>query len=325
MASLQSKIKLSTAGKCRKYGFFWLLLVHNRGVHFATSGVAVFPLLPPLVAFAISLVTTTGGLSGAFLLLPFQMSVLGFTSPAVSATNHLYNVVAIPSGVVRFWREGRLVWPLVATVVVGTLPGVLLGTLVRVRFLPQPQHFKVFVGFVLLYIGGRLLGDLLGQGGRPSSSASPPTPVRVLRSSWTQVSFEFAGQQHRFRTAPLVVLALVVGLIGGTYGIGGGAIIAPFLVSVFRLPVYTVAGAALLGTFVTSLTGVLFFQALAPLFPGQAVAPDWPLGVLFGLGGMAGTYCGARLQKHVPERVIKGMLALVLLSLGARYVLGAFS
>jgi len=42
------------------------------------------------VAFAISSFTSAGGVSGAILLLPFQMSVLGFTSPAVSATNQLF-------------------------------------------------------------------------------------------------------------------------------------------------------------------------------------------------------------------------------------------
>ena len=110
--------------------------------------------------------------------------------------------------------------------------------------------------------------------------------------------------------------------MGGTYGIGGGAIIAPFVVSVLGLPVYTVAGAALLGTFVTSLAGVGAYQAMAPLLAGTPVAPDWTLGLLFGVGGMAGTYCGARLQRHLPERAIRWMLALVLLGLAARYVIG---
>ncbi len=292
-------------------------------MHFAVSGVEVSPLLPPLVAFAISLVTTTGGLSGAFLLLPFQMSVLGFATPAVSATNHLYNVVAIPSGVWRFAREGRLVWPLVWTVVAGTLPGVLIGALVRVRLLPDPRHFKVFVGAVLLYIGARVVRDLRRPGGG-EGAAAPWAPVRIVRTSLWEAGYEFRGREYSFRTVPLFSLAFVVGVIGGTYGIGGGAIIAPFLVTFFGLPVYTVAGASLLGTFVTSLTGVVFFQMMAPWYPAQAVAPDWLLGVLFGLGGMAGTYCGARLQRYLPERLIKGMLAAVLVALGLRYVLQAF-
>lgn len=294
-------------------------------MHFAVSGVTVFPLLPPLVAFAISLVTATGGLSGAFLLLPFQMSVLGFTSPAVSATNHLYNVVAIPSGVLRFVREKRMVWPLAWTVVAGTLPGVLIGAIMRVRLLPDPRHFKVFAGAVLLYIGARMMRELLRPPAAGGKGAAAVGPVRILRRSLREVAYEFRGGEHTFRTLPLFCLALAVGLIGGAYGIGGGAIIAPFVVTFFGLPVHTVAGASLLGTFVTSLTGVAFFQVIAPLYPTQAVAPDWPLGVLFGLGGMAGTYCGARLQKRVPEGAIKWMLAIVLVILGLRYVSAIFA
>ena len=79
-------------------------------MHFAVSGVDVNPFLPPLVAFVVSFFTSMGGVSGAFLLLPFQVSVLGFTSPAVSPTNLIFNIVAIPSGVYRYIREGRMAW-----------------------------------------------------------------------------------------------------------------------------------------------------------------------------------------------------------------------
>ncbi len=90
---------------------------------FQTAGIEVSPWVPPLVAFGISFFTSMGGVSGAFLLLPFQMSVLGYTNPSVSATNQLFNIVAIPSGVYRYWQEGRMVWPLTWIVVAGTLPG----------------------------------------------------------------------------------------------------------------------------------------------------------------------------------------------------------
>ena len=49
-----------------------------------------------VAAFAISLMATPAGISGAVLLLPFQVSVLGTPSPAVTPTNLLYNVVATP-------------------------------------------------------------------------------------------------------------------------------------------------------------------------------------------------------------------------------------
>ena len=81
-------------------------------MHFPVSGVDVFPAIPIIVAFVISFFTSMGGVSGAFLLLPFQVSVLGFTSPAVSPTNLVYNIVAIPSGVYRYIKEKRMAWPL---------------------------------------------------------------------------------------------------------------------------------------------------------------------------------------------------------------------
>src|SRR5450756_1028675 len=129
---------------------------------FSVSGVTTNVLLPPLVSMIISFFTSMGGISGAFLLLPFQMSVLGYTAPSVSGTNHVFNVVAIPSGVYRYIKEGRMAWPLTWVVIAGTLPGVFIGYYLRVLYLPHPKNFKLFVGCVLLYIGVRLVRDLLG-------------------------------------------------------------------------------------------------------------------------------------------------------------------
>ncbi|PQP32989.1 hypothetical protein C6A36_01565, partial [Desulfobacteraceae bacterium SEEP-SAG10] len=132
---------------------------------FPVSGVEVFPLFPFIVAFIVSFFTSMGGVSGAFLLLPFQISILGFTSPAVSPTNLVYNIVAIPSGVYRYIREGRMAWPLAWVIIVGTLPGVFIGAVFRIKYLPDPKNFKFFVGCVLLYIAIRLLYDLTEKAG----------------------------------------------------------------------------------------------------------------------------------------------------------------
>jgi uncharacterized membrane protein YfcA len=53
------------------------------------------------VGFLIALATTPAGVSGAALLLPVQVSILGVPSPAVTPTNLLFNVVAVPGGL---WR-----------------------------------------------------------------------------------------------------------------------------------------------------------------------------------------------------------------------------
>ncbi|MBM4286512.1 MAG: sulfite exporter TauE/SafE family protein [Deltaproteobacteria bacterium] len=317
---------------------------------FPVSGVEVNPLIPPLVALAVSTFTSMGGVSGAFLLLPFQVSILNFTSPAVSPTNLVFNIVAIPSGVYRYFREGRMNWPVAWVTILGTLPGLLFGALIRVNWLPDPRHFKLFVGCVLLYIGGRLLYDqtpgakrkkakiqefeakvqqrlaqVLKEAGHHVGQALPEAArVRTAAWSWRSVSYTFLGETFTFNAPALFTLALVVGLIGGTYGIGGGAIIAPFLAAIFQLPIYTIAGAALLGTLVTSVVGVGVYYGLAPFCPGQVVVPDLLLGALFGLGGVGGMYLGARLQRYVSGLNLRLGLGLIISGLALRYIVGFF-
>ncbi|MCB2147215.1 MAG: sulfite exporter TauE/SafE family protein [Deltaproteobacteria bacterium] len=294
---------------------------------FPVSGVSVNPLVPFAVGFLVSFFTSMAGVSGAFLLLPFQVSFLGYTAPSVSATNQVFNVVAIPSGVYRYLKEGRMLWPLTWAVVIGTLPGVFIGAWVRVVYLPDPQAFKLFAGLVMLYIGWRLLQDIVrrgrtGSGGRMTTVES--SRLTVSASSFVRVAFDFGGESYSFSPAIIYAICFLVGIVGGVYGIGGGAIIAPFFVAVVGLPVYTVAGASLMGTLVTSVAGVVFYHVLAHFHPGHSVAPDWMLGMLFGAGGMFGMYMGARTQKYVPAKIIKGMLTLVILSVAGKYILDFF-
>lgn len=306
-----------------------------------SSGVETWLWLPPLVAFVVSLFSSMVGISGAFLLLPFQMSVLNFTSPAVSSTNLVFNLVAIPSGVWRYIREGRMAWPLTWIIVAGTLPGIVIGYYVRTRYLPDPRHFKLFVGCILLYIAYRLLSEFApwkprarsklddkfaaqaGQSSGLCAGLAADAAIRTRHFSLARVEYDFWGETFSFSTPGMLLLAFTVGIVGGIYGIGGGAIIAPFCVAVFGLPVYTVAGAALAGTLVTSVFGVIVYSVL-PAPAGVPTQPDWALGLLFGLGGMAGMYMGARLQKFVPQKMLKLLLGGLMAFLALYYLLPLF-
>ena len=315
---------------------------------FEVSGVEISPLIPFGVALVVSFFTSMGGVSGAFLLLPFQMSVLGFTSPAVSPTNLVFNIIAIPSGVYRFIKEGRMAWPLAWVITAGTLPGVFVGAIVRIKYLPDPKNFKFFAGWVLLYIGIRLLLGLIKKGpqsgrtediekkfqkssgpqkGLGSLETVPGFRVETVHFSLLRYTYRFYGETFTFHTAALFGLTLLVGVVGGIYGIGGGAIIAPFLVGFWNLPVYTIAGAALLGTLISSIAGVFFYVIMAPYFAdtGYAISPDWLLGLCFGAGGFLGIYLGARFQKYMSAVAIKVILALVILFVAARYISGIVS
>lgn len=274
----------------------------------------------PFIAFVVGFFCSQAGVSGAFLLLPFQVSFLGFVSPSVNATNFLYNVIAIPTGVYRYWKEGRMIWVLALVIVAGYIPGIFLGSLLRVNYLLDPRTFKLFIGLVLLYIGGRLFWSAMRPergvkilDERIKKSGEVKGVVKVEKIGLKSISFDFWGEEHSFSPILMFLLAFAIGIVGGAYGVGGGALMSPLLVAFFHLPIHTIAGANLLGTFVASLIGIGSFSALG--YP-----PNLEIGFLLGVGGLAGIYTGAKFQKKVPETKIRLILSVLILLLSTKYI-----
>jgi uncharacterized membrane protein YfcA len=287
-------------------------------ITYPVSGVTVNALLPPAVAFIVAFFSSIGGISGAFLVLPVMVSGLGFTSPAVSATNFVYNIVAIPPGAYRYFREGRLFGPLAWSMLIGTVPGILAGYFIRVRLLSEPGRFRFFAGCVLLVIGIKLVYEIMARKAASRGMSEGAVP-EVTKKGLARYEFSFDSAPHAFSPLTLGLVSFFVGVAGGAYGIGGGVFLAPFCVVVFGLPIYVVAGAALISTFAASVAGVGFYSLIPS---GLSTSPDWLLGASFGLGGAAGIYLGARAQKYLPQKFIKAVLAVLLLGIALKYVLG---
>jgi uncharacterized membrane protein YfcA len=241
------------------------------------------------IAFLIATVTTPVGISGAVFLVPVQVSLLHAPSPAVTPTNLLYNLIATPGALARFAARGLVSAPLTSALVMGTLPGVVIGAVIRVELLAAPDAFYLVIAAVLAPLGAWLAL------GRAPSRRTPPKP----------------GDSR------ITALALLAGMIGGAYGIGGGSLLGPILVGL-GFTVIEVAPAALASTFLTSIAGVITF-ALLILRTSGSIAPDWVLGISIGIGGLLGGFLGASLQPRLPERLLRRGLGLLALGLGIRY------
>jgi uncharacterized protein len=246
-----------------------------------------------LCAFCLALVTTPAGVSGAVLLLPVQLSVLRVSVDAVTPTNLLFNVGSTPGALLRFWHERRLVGSLSTLLLAGTLPGVIAGAAIHVELLSGSGDFSLVAAGVLLPLGLWLL--LAGQR-VPRVRSEPSAGAR--RAIWA--------------------LALLVGTVGGIYGIGGGSLLAPILLAC-GFSAYEVAPATLVATFLTSIGGLASYQVLQATH-GGAITPDWALGAWLGAGGFLGSYVGARIQRHLPEANIRKLLGLIACLVAARYI-----
>ncbi|GIF07331.1 sulfite exporter TauE/SafE family protein [Actinoplanes siamensis] len=239
----------------------------------------------------ISVVTAPVGVSGAVFLLPVQLSVLHVPSPAVTPTNLLFNVVAGPGALLRYRRNGQLGGALTRLLLAGTLPGVVLGAFIRVFAIPGPRVFRLVVAAVLLPLGVWLC-------------------VRALRGT--------VVDRPPLSRHTILALGVLVGSVGGIYGIGGGSILGPILAG-RGVPMTQVAPAALASTFVTSIAGAATYGMIALTTSGD-IAPHWALGLLCGLGGLIGGYLGARLQPRLPEQALRMLLGVLATGLAVLYL-----
>ena len=253
-----------------------------------------------VAAYVIAVLATPAGISGAVLLLPFQVSVLGTPSPSVTPTNLLYNVVSTPGALYRYWRQGQTGGRLALVLIAGTLPGVVAGSIIRVKVLPGPRVFDLVVAAVLLPLGAWLI---LTRPSRPDGEPVPPV--------------------RRIPVPVLIVVSAAVGCVGGIYGIGGGSILAPILIGSGRRAA-EVAPAALASTFVTSAGGVITFTLLS-INQHAPVAPNWPTGIALGIGGLAGGYTGARIQSRLPDLLIRRLVGILVIAIGIRYLVPGLS
>ncbi|MFJ6079876.1 sulfite exporter TauE/SafE family protein [Streptomyces sp. NPDC092369] len=246
-----------------------------------------------VIGLLIATVTAPVGVSGAVFLLPFQLSVFGVPNPAVTPTNLLFNVVAGPGALWRYRHDNALRGDLARRLVLGTLPGVVLGATVRVFALPGPGVFRLLIAVLLLPLGLWLCLRALVP------ARDQPSPVGELSPR------------------KLTGLALVVGVVSGIYGIGGGSLLGPILAG-RGLRVARVAPAALAATFATSLVGAAAYALLSLVTSGD-VAPEWRLGLACGVGGLIGGYLGARLQPRLPDRALRLLLGTLATALGVLY------
>lgn len=118
-------------------------------------------------------------------------------------------------------------------------------------------------------------------------------------------------------TIILAVLAgLVTGMLSGLVGIGGGIVLVPILLYIFRTDMHVAAGTSLAVIVPTAIAGVLshFSAGNVSLKLGLAIAP----------GAIGGAMLGAYLANILPADTLKRIFAVILVVMSIRIFLDSF-
>lgn len=214
-----------------------------------------------LVGFTLGLV---GG-GGSILAVPLMVYIVGVTNAHVAiGTSALAVAANAAAGLMNHARVGTVKWRCALMYAGAGVAGAFAGSSVGKAFDGQKL---LFLFAIVMVVVGILMLRGRGEAGNP-------------------------GAECTRENAPKVVgYGLGTGLFAGFFGIGGGFLIVPGLVASTGMPILNAIGSSLVAVTAFGLTTALNYA-----FSGLI---DWPLALVFILGGLVGSFGGALAAKKL--------------------------
>jgi uncharacterized membrane protein YfcA len=248
-------------------------------------------ILLPIVAGAIvGFLIGLTGMGGGALMTPFLILVMRVNPVLAVGTDLVFAAVTKLMGGIRHHRENHISISRVLWMALGSIPASILGA----QFILQQAENRILVektlptmlGFVLIAVSLTLLA-------RAFRFLGPKDEVVEIRwpAPWALISIGAIG-----------------GALVGMTSIGGGTVIMALLLVFFSIPLNFMVGLDVLhGALLAVVTS--FNYAVA----GQT---DWLLVGLLLTGSIPGAWLGARLINRIDLRIVRGILALLILLAG---------
>jgi uncharacterized protein len=227
------------------------------------------------------------GVGGGIIMVPLFVWLIGLDQRRASATSLIAIVPSAVAGAIQYGVAGHLDLIAGLLIAAGGIAGSLVGTRL-LKTLPLGWLRWLFIG-LLVVTAVRLFFEV------PSRGADIVlTPGAI---------------------AGLVVLGLVMGVASGLFGIGGGVIAVPVLMTLFGASDLMAKGTSLLAMIPTALTG-----SVANTRNGLVAPLD---GVIAGVAATAATFGGVAVAFVLSPQLASILFAVLIAVAIAQMVVGA--
>jgi uncharacterized membrane protein YfcA len=269
------------------------------------------------IGAAIGFISGLLGVSGGFLLTPLLIFT-GIPTAVAVGTSAAQVVASSSSAALAYWRRSSIDFRLAGVLVAGGAIGSALGvTLFRV--LDQTGQLELIIALSYVVLLGSVGMLMLVESGRTIVSRWRGRPL-ALSDNRSRKWLRRLPWQVRFRVAriqisilPLLALGLGVGVLGSFLGVGGGFLVIPALIYVFRIPTNVVLGTSLL-----QIVGTMAVATVLHAVTNQSV--DAVLALLLMLGSIVGAQFGVRSALFLRGETLRALLAVLVLAVGARFL-----
>ncbi|AGT33325.1 membrane protein [Geobacillus genomosp. 3] len=288
-----------------------------------------------LIGFTAGTLGSLAGLGGGVVIVPALLffGALGWLSavtPQVAVGTSL--VVIIFNGLsstLSYMKDKLVDYRSGLLFCIGSVPGAVAGALVNNTL--SAAHFSLYFGLFLIAMSVFLslsqkkakrsadetaAATESGAGSRQcrGEADSRLQPAPWWRRNVVRTYTDRNGETFTYGYQPLaaVAIAFLVGFFGGLFGIGGGSLMVPAMIVLFRFPPHVAVATSMLMIFLSSLIGSLTHVAMGNV--------HWLFALLLIPGVWIGAKTGAWINKRMSSRALVTVLRMVLVLLGVRLV-----
>jgi hypothetical protein len=267
---------------------------------------------------AVGFVSGLFGIGGGFLMTPLLIFV-GIPPAIAVATQSAQIAASSTTSTLGALRRGGVDFKLAAFLIAGGFAGALLGVWLFAAMRRAGQlEIVIVVSYVTLFtaIGSLMLAESLrefwsARRGVVRRRKRPGTHPAYM--GWP-LRVRFPRSRLYVSSIPIVGVALFVGFAGTLLGIGGGFIMVPALLYLFRVPTAVVIGTSQLQILCTTLLAVVLQAVL-----NEAV--DAVLALILIVGGVFGAQFGSRAGRALRADLFRFLLAILVLGVGLRFAI----
>ena len=266
-----------------------------------------------LVGLVFSLVGAAGGILASFGLI----TLIGVTDP--NSIKPMAQILSLATALVfipGYIRRKATVMPLALMLSAGGVMGAIVGSTLSSHYLSDMSTFKPLFGLLTLIISAQIIWEIYKlRNEKKVSSAACEKGVHSVSSIGTTIAFSYADQNFKVSLWTPWLAGFFIAIIASAFGVGGGFLLVPFMVSFLRMPMFIIPATAAVVIFISGSISVTNYLRI-----GAEI--DWPILTYLIAGGIIGALIGPKLNRMMQDSWLRIFLASVLSLIGLKYALG---
>jgi uncharacterized membrane protein YfcA len=267
---------------------------------------------------AVGFISGLFGIGGGFLMTPLLI-FLGIPPAIAVGTQQAQIAASSTTSALAAWRRDAIDLKLAGFLLGGGFLGTLLGVLFFSLMRRAGQlELVIVVSYVSLFtvVGGLMLKESVSEFWRSRRGAGRPVRRAGDHPAYLGLPWRMRFPRSKLYASviPILGLAMFIGFAGAVLGIGGGFILVPALLYLFRVPPAIVIGTSQFQILWTTLAATVLHAIVND-------AVDVVLALMLIVGGVFGAQFGARAGRNLRAELFRFLLALLVLAVGLRFAI----